>query len=104
MTTDRQTTMWSVALQCIRTAEATDWRDARSAKSAWSEVEQMELQLLNEATTLADLRDKLRYLLGVIERPEDRNTPPEQRSWKQQLLISAIQDVERMASEGGVQR
>lgn len=97
-------TIWHAAAEQLASARSADWQDIRSAETAWERVSERESHLLEPARTASELAGKLLYLLRLSEPAAEHGRKSAKRSWRYQLLESAIADAERLAKPRTIER
>lgn len=91
--------VWRIACERLERARQASWADTAKAEAAWAVVTAGEPKLLAAAEHMADIVDKLRYLLELNEPEGTRHRPPAQKPWKLRLLHSVLRDATRLAGE-----
>lgn len=89
---------WSEALEALRTARAASWKNSAETQSLWDAVTRLESGLFRDAETLANLANKLTYLLNVSA-PHNRDAGSSaDGSWRHALLTSIVADAMKFSA------
>ena len=84
---------WRTALARLTYARGLSWSCGEATEAAWEQVRVAEEVLLTPAPTPPQLKEKLQYLLAVMQPPVLSGSHLPEQPWRHRLLRSAIDDL-----------